>query len=110
MTESAQAMLVLFQQGTDGTYQSTGQHWLLQSPNTTIGRWEDNDVVIPDRWISRHHAQVRSWTPLPPLATDFDYDTVVTLHRDEFYPVGSDFGFNTGEAHLVFARLIARHQ
>jgi hypothetical protein len=59
MTESAQAMLVLFQQATDGTYASTGQYWLLQSPLTTIGRWEDNDVVIPDRWISRHHARVR---------------------------------------------------
>jgi len=52
-------MLVLFQQATDGTYTSTGQYWLLRSPVTTIGRWEDNDVVIPDRWISRHHAQVR---------------------------------------------------
>jgi DNA-binding response OmpR family regulator len=52
-------MLVLFQQTADGTFASTGQYWLLQSPVTTIGRWEDNDVVIPDRWISRHHAQVR---------------------------------------------------
>jgi DNA-binding response OmpR family regulator len=59
MKELAQAMLVLFQQGTDGIYRSTGQHWLLNSSITTIGRWEDNDVVIPDRWISRHHAQVR---------------------------------------------------
>jgi DNA-binding response OmpR family regulator len=40
-------------------YRSTGQHWLLHPPITTIGRWEDNDIVIPDRWISRHHAQVR---------------------------------------------------
>jgi DNA-binding response OmpR family regulator len=57
--ETAQAMLVLFQQGSDGIYRTTGQHWLLLKPITTIGRWEDNDVVIPDRWISRHHAQVR---------------------------------------------------
>lgn len=59
MKESAYAMLVLFQKGTDGLFKSTGQHWLLDSPTTTIGRWEDNDIVIPDRWISRYHAQVR---------------------------------------------------
>jgi DNA-binding response OmpR family regulator len=59
MKESAQAMLVLFQQSTNGTFTSTGQYWLLRSPVTTIGRWEDNDVVISDRWISRYHAQVR---------------------------------------------------
>lgn len=56
--ETAQAMLILFQQGSDGIHRTTGQHWLLQKAITTIGRWEDNDVVIPDRWISRHHAQV----------------------------------------------------
>jgi hypothetical protein len=56
--ERAQAMLVLFQQGSDGIHRTTGQHWLLQKAITTIGRWEDNDVVIPDRWISRYHAQV----------------------------------------------------
>lgn len=55
----AQAMLVLFQQGTDGMYRSTGQHWSLESPLTTIGREQDNDIAIPDRWISRHHAQIR---------------------------------------------------
>jgi hypothetical protein len=59
MKDSAQAMLVLFQQGTDGIYRSTGQHWLLHQPITTIGRWDDNDIVIPDRWISRHHARIR---------------------------------------------------
>jgi DNA-binding response OmpR family regulator len=57
--ETAQAMLVLFQQEADGIYRTTGQHWLLQKPITTIGRWEDNDVVMPDRWISRYHAQVQ---------------------------------------------------
>ena len=57
--ETAQAMLVLFQQGSDGIHRTTGQHWLLQAPITTIGRWDDNDIVIADRWISRHHAQVR---------------------------------------------------
>jgi DNA-binding response OmpR family regulator len=59
MTESAKAMLVLYQQGRDGAYTSTGQYWLLQAATVTIGRSEDNDVVIPDRWISRYHAQLR---------------------------------------------------
>ena len=58
-TETAQAMLILYQQGSDGMHRTTGQHWPLKNPITTIGRWEDNDVVIPDRWISRHHAQIR---------------------------------------------------
>jgi DNA-binding response OmpR family regulator len=57
--ETAQAMLILYEQGSDGIHRTTGQHWPLQNPITTIGRWEDNDVVIPDRWISRHHAQIR---------------------------------------------------
>ena len=33
--------------------------WPLAQPVTEIGRWEDNDVVIDDRWVSRYHAQVR---------------------------------------------------
>jgi len=33
--------------------------WPLYKPVTTIGRAEDNDVVIDDRWVSRYHAQVR---------------------------------------------------
>jgi pSer/pThr/pTyr-binding forkhead associated (FHA) protein len=32
--------------------------WPLEA-ETTIGRWQDNDVVIDDRWVSRHHARVR---------------------------------------------------
>lgn len=58
-TETTQAMLVLFQQGSDGSHRSTGRHWLLRDRITTIGRWEDNDIVIPDRWISRYHARIR---------------------------------------------------
>jgi hypothetical protein len=53
------AMLVLLEQGEDGVHRATRQHWMLSQPVTAIGRWEDNDVVIPDRWISRHHAEVR---------------------------------------------------
>ena len=33
--------------------------WTLASPVTSIGRWEDNDVAIKDRWVSRYHAEVR---------------------------------------------------
>jgi DNA-binding response OmpR family regulator len=33
--------------------------WTLAKPATSIGRWEDNDVVVDDRWVSRHHAQIR---------------------------------------------------
>jgi DNA-binding winged helix-turn-helix (wHTH) protein len=32
--------------------------WTLEEPVTTIGRWHDNDVVVDDRWVSRHHARV----------------------------------------------------
>jgi DNA-binding winged helix-turn-helix (wHTH) protein len=32
--------------------------WTLEAPVTTIGRWHDNDVVVDDRWVSRHHARV----------------------------------------------------
>jgi len=53
------AMLVLLEQGEDGVQRATRQHWMLSRPVTTIGRWEDNDVALPDRWISRHHAEVR---------------------------------------------------
>jgi DNA-binding response OmpR family regulator len=33
--------------------------WPLAKPVITIGRAEDNDVVVDDRWVSRYHAQVR---------------------------------------------------
>jgi len=35
------------------------QNWPLMNEVTTIGRWDDNDVAIPDRWVSRHHAEIR---------------------------------------------------
>jgi DNA-binding response OmpR family regulator len=47
------ALLILTQ---DGKAQG---NWPLNKEATTIGRWEDNDVVIADRWISRHHAEIR---------------------------------------------------
>jgi DNA-binding response OmpR family regulator len=33
--------------------------WTLNQAVTTIGRWEDNHVVIADRGVSRHHAQIQ---------------------------------------------------
>lgn len=33
--------------------------WPLAQAITTIGRAEDNDIVVDDRWVSRYHAQVR---------------------------------------------------
>jgi DNA-binding response OmpR family regulator len=56
---SSKPLLVLFQEGSDGVQHATYQNWGLEKPVTSIGRWEDNDVVIPDRWVSRYHAQVR---------------------------------------------------
>ncbi|HYN88848.1 MAG TPA: FHA domain-containing protein, partial [Ardenticatenaceae bacterium] len=47
------ALLVL-QEGMD-----TPQRWLVRDDLTAIGRWPDNDVVLPDRTVSRHHAQIR---------------------------------------------------
>jgi hypothetical protein len=32
--------------------------WALHGRETTIGRWEDNDVVVDDRWVSRYHARI----------------------------------------------------
>ena len=50
--ESRVPLLVLMEEG------KLRQSWVIQGATTTIGRWEDNDVVIADRWISRHHARV----------------------------------------------------
>jgi len=33
--------------------------WPLSKPVTTIGRADDNDIVVDDRWVSRNHAEVR---------------------------------------------------
>ncbi len=46
------ALLVLHQEG------EVRQSWPLEAPETTIGRWPDNTVVIADRWVSRYHARI----------------------------------------------------
>ena len=33
--------------------------WPLAQAITNIGRAEDKDIVVDDRWVSRYHAQVR---------------------------------------------------
>ena len=48
-----EALLILTKDG------ETEQTWPLADEVTTIGRWDDNHVTIPDRWVSRHHAEIR---------------------------------------------------
>jgi DNA-binding response OmpR family regulator len=35
------------------------QQWPLDEQVTAIGRWEGSDVLLPDREVSRRHAQIR---------------------------------------------------
>jgi hypothetical protein len=53
MSEQTEAALLLWQEGDE-----IKGRWTLAKPLTSIGRWEDNDVVIEDRWVSRYHAEV----------------------------------------------------
>jgi DNA-binding response OmpR family regulator len=54
MSMQKEAALLLWMEGED-----IKGRWTLARPVTTIGRWDDNDVVIDDRWVSRYHAQLR---------------------------------------------------
>jgi pSer/pThr/pTyr-binding forkhead associated (FHA) protein len=49
---SQSALLVLYEE------KEIRQSWPLEAKETTIGRWPDNDIVIADRWVSRHHARI----------------------------------------------------
>jgi hypothetical protein len=53
MSEQKEAALLLWMDG-----EEIKNRWTLSQPVTTIGRWEDNDVIVDDRWVSRHHAQI----------------------------------------------------
>jgi DNA-binding response OmpR family regulator len=53
MVEQERAML-LMRQGS-----AIDQRWPLDRPNLTMGRGPDNDLVFPDREISRHHCRIR---------------------------------------------------
>jgi hypothetical protein len=54
MSEQKEAALLLWMDG-----EAIKGRWPLNRPVTTIGRWQDNDVVVDDRWVSRNHARIR---------------------------------------------------
>jgi DNA-binding response OmpR family regulator len=54
MSEQKEAALLIWMED-----EEIKGRWPLAQAVTEIGRWEDNDVVIDDRWVSRYHAQVR---------------------------------------------------
>lgn len=54
MSEQKEAALLIWMED-----EEIKGRWPLAQPVIEIGRWEDNDVVIDDRWVSRYHAQVR---------------------------------------------------
>lgn len=54
MSEHKESALLLWLDG-----EEIQGRWSLAKPAMTIGRSEDNDIVIDDRWVSRHHARIR---------------------------------------------------
>lgn len=54
MTEHKEPALLLWMEGDE-----IKDRWPLDKPMTTIGRWEDNDIFVDDRWVSRYHARIR---------------------------------------------------
>jgi len=54
MSEQKEAALLLWMDD-----EEIKGRWPLAKSETTIGRWEDNDVIVDDRWVSRYHSQVR---------------------------------------------------
>lgn len=54
MLDQKEAALLLWMEG-----EEIKGRWLLAGPVIGIGRADDNDVVVDDRWVSRYHAQVR---------------------------------------------------
>lgn len=53
MAQPDRAMLIL-RQGS-----IVEQRWVIEKAELTLGRSPDNDLVFPDREISRHHARIR---------------------------------------------------
>jgi DNA-binding winged helix-turn-helix (wHTH) protein len=51
MSEQKEAALLLWMDG-----EEIKGRWSLARPETSIGRWTDNDVIVDDRWVSRNHA------------------------------------------------------
>lgn len=54
MSEHKESALLLWLDG-----EEIQGRWSLAKPAMTIGRSEDNDIVIDDRWVSRRHARIR---------------------------------------------------
>jgi DNA-binding response OmpR family regulator len=54
MSEQKETAMLLWMDG-----QEIKGRWALSQPETAIGRWQDNDVVVDDRWVSRYHARIR---------------------------------------------------
>ena len=52
MTRQEMPMLVVYEG------EPEGQRWIVDQDHTIIGRGGDSDIVIPERQISRHHAQI----------------------------------------------------
>ncbi len=52
MAQPDRAMLILRQGST------VDQRWVIDKGEVTLGRSPDNDLVFPDREISRHHARI----------------------------------------------------
>lgn len=52
MTRQDMPMLVVYEGGPEG------QRWMIDRESMTIGRGSDCDIVIPERQISRCHAQI----------------------------------------------------
>lgn len=54
MAEHKEAALLLWMEG-----EELKGRWPLAGAVTRIGRADDNDVAVDDRWVSRYHAEVR---------------------------------------------------
>jgi hypothetical protein len=53
MSEQKEAALFLWMED-----EEIKGRWELTKQKTSIGRWQDNDILVDDRWVSRHHARV----------------------------------------------------
>ena len=54
MSEQKEAALLLWMEEDE-----IKGRWPLIKDTMTIGRWSENDITVDDRWVSRHHAQIR---------------------------------------------------
>jgi predicted component of type VI protein secretion system len=52
MTRQDMPMLIVYEG------QLEGQRWIIDQPLVTIGRGSDCEIALPERQVSRHHAQI----------------------------------------------------